>query len=196
MVHNQDLLVDISIIYVNYYSEQEIIKSINSISNSSIEDLNIEIIIVSNSMLNNSDKNLLQSSAYSCSILQLEGNIGFAAACNKGARIAKGSHLFFLNPDTILRQNTLTQLFKFYSSLGQKGLIGPKIYDENENITGSTKNKVSLLQLVHNAFPAFGVFFPDKYHSGQLILNQTKRVDVVSGCAMFISADLYQKLTG
>ena len=38
----------------------------------------------------------------SVQFIQQEINGGFAQACNKGAAIAKGEWILFLNPDTIL----------------------------------------------------------------------------------------------
>ena len=43
-------------------------------------------------------------------VLPSGGNIGFAAACNLGARHASGGILFFLNPDTVVAPGALAAL--------------------------------------------------------------------------------------
>jgi len=45
-------------------------------------------------------------------IIQNDENLGFGAANNKGAQMAEGEYLFFLNPDTELRNDVL----KIFSS--------------------------------------------------------------------------------
>jgi N-acetylglucosaminyl-diphospho-decaprenol L-rhamnosyltransferase len=40
-------------------------------------------------------------------------NVGFAAACNQGARVGSAPYLLFLNPDTVLLPNTLRSVLSF-----------------------------------------------------------------------------------
>jgi GT2 family glycosyltransferase len=58
------------------------------------------------------------------------GNIGFSRGCNTGARMAKGRHLLFLNPDSILKPNCLDQLARHAESLPPHSMIGARLMDE------------------------------------------------------------------
>lgn len=40
-------------------------------------------------------------------------NVGFAAACNQGARVGSAPYLLFLNPDTVLLPDTLRSVLGF-----------------------------------------------------------------------------------
>lgn|SRR5215217_1842902 len=53
-------------------------------------------------------------------------NVGFAAACNQGARLGSGQYLLFLNPDTVLLPDTLQQALDFMESAqgAQYGICG------------------------------------------------------------------------
>lgn len=57
------------------------------------------------------------------------GNVGFATACNLGARAAKGAYLLFMNPDAILPQGGLGQFISDSEGLVRPWLIGPKLVD-------------------------------------------------------------------
>ena len=45
-------------------------------------------------------------------ILECDNNYGYAEGCNKGASIAKGKYLIFLNNDTIQENNWIEPLIK------------------------------------------------------------------------------------
>lgn len=57
------------------------------------------------------------------------GNVGFAAACNHGARAATGDYLLFVNPDAILPPKGAANLAADGERRGRPWLIGAKIID-------------------------------------------------------------------
>lgn len=63
-------------------------------------------------------------------LLTGHGNIGFAAACNLGARHAKGDLLLLLNPDARLASGALAHLQEEAAALRRPFLIGGCIVDE------------------------------------------------------------------
>jgi GT2 family glycosyltransferase len=60
------------------------------------------------------------------------GNYGFGGGCNRGAAVARGKFLFFLNPDLWLEPNCLEELVASAESAG--GVPSPIVldYDSNE----------------------------------------------------------------
>jgi N-acetylglucosaminyl-diphospho-decaprenol L-rhamnosyltransferase len=48
-------------------------------------------------------------------------NVGFAAACNQGARVGSAPYLLFLNPDTVLLPDTLRSVLSFMEGAGGAG---------------------------------------------------------------------------
>lgn len=62
-------------------------------------------------------------------ILSGHGNIGFAAACNKGAAIAKSGYLLFLNPDAVMPAGGLAQFFSDAAQLKRPWLMGAMLVD-------------------------------------------------------------------
>lgn len=131
-------------------------------------------------------------------------NLGYGGGCNKGAKQAKGKYLFFLNPDTELLPGTLETLVSFMEENPQVGVVGPKIYC----------NKHKERQLSFCRFPDFlmaiGSYSPIRslwpnnpwwykysYLNLQgLALNKPVEVDAVSGAAMMVRKEAFEKVGG
>lgn len=62
-------------------------------------------------------------------LLSGHGNVGFAAACNRGARAASGDYLLFVNPDAILPPGGALKLAADGVRQASPWLIGAKIID-------------------------------------------------------------------
>lgn len=58
-------------------------------------------------------------------LICLPRNRGFPVACNKGMRLASGSHLLLLNNDVTVTTNWLTNLHKALASDEAIGMVGP-----------------------------------------------------------------------
>lgn len=102
-----------SIIIVAYKAEEYLQACLDSILCSGSKDY--EIIIVDNSpdpLFDNLD--LPREVTYSFS----RTNIGFAAACNIGASMAKGKILCFLNPDTLVNGDWLERMSRYLTCEG------------------------------------------------------------------------------
>jgi GT2 family glycosyltransferase len=62
------------------------------------------------------------------------GNYGYGGGCNRGAAIAKGKYLFFLNPDVWLEPNCLEELVKGIDADGGS-IASPRILDyDSDNL--------------------------------------------------------------
>jgi GT2 family glycosyltransferase len=57
------------------------------------------------------------------------GNIGFAAACNLGARLAENDLLLFINPDAIMTPGGALEMASNGMACGSRWLLGAKIID-------------------------------------------------------------------
>jgi GT2 family glycosyltransferase len=59
-----------------------------------------------------------------CRVILNEKNVGFAAACNRGAAAARGEFIFFLNNDLILQPRWLEPMLGAFNCLPDAGLVG------------------------------------------------------------------------
>jgi len=93
-----DIKPRISVIMVSYMTGPALLEAISAV----IDDREIfELIIVDNGNTYAARQKLsdLVTEHDKIRMLQSHGNIGFAKGCNYGARMARGSHFLFLNPE-------------------------------------------------------------------------------------------------
>ena len=112
-------------------------------------------------------------------------NKGFIYSCNKGADLARGKYLVFLNNDTIVLDDWLTPLINRLASDDSVGLVGSKIIYPN-----------GVLQ------EAGGIIFSDgsgwNYGRGEnpdnFEFNYAREVDYCSGASIAIPKELFNNL--
>ena len=119
----------LSIIIVDYNSLDYLLPCLKSFDNHL--KLDYEGILVDNNQkpeLRIKNKELSQlflPTAY-C-LLPTASNLGFGNACNLGAKKAIGSYLLFLNPDTLVLDNSIDKMLEFLKSQQNIGVVCPKI---------------------------------------------------------------------
>lgn len=99
----------ISTIIVNYNAGPALVDAINSVLQQCRE------VIVVDNCSSDSSTELVETTFASIAkvrILRNPTNLGFATACNIGARSASQSYLFFLNPDCISGPHSLIRLYE------------------------------------------------------------------------------------
>lgn len=90
-----------SVIIVNFKSWKVLQRCLTSLVDLKAQPDELEVIVVDN-FSNDGRFDEFTKLFPSYLFIQNNGNFGFANACNKGARQAKGEILLFLNPDTVM----------------------------------------------------------------------------------------------
>lgn len=172
-----------SIIIPTYNTESFIKECLSSIFNS---DLNGEVIVVDNNSKDNTVL-LVKNNFPIVQIIQNRSNLGFGAAANRGALIAKGEHLFFLNPDTLIFKNSFRRLEKFIEKEKNFGVLGLSLVNEKKTPSiFSFGRKTDLLQILKNKFLKPKKIFP----SGPVM------TDWVSGAAFIVPKKIFKQVGG
>lgn len=109
----------ISTIIVNYNAGALLRSCVDSLLNCPRE---IEIIVVDNASTDGSLDALLGLPCVQ--IIKNPVNVGFAAACNCGARVASAQFLLFLNPDCYFKPGALARLLVAMSADDRVGMVG------------------------------------------------------------------------
>jgi GT2 family glycosyltransferase len=90
-----------------------------------------EVIIVDNHSSDGTSE-FLESLSGDVQIIRNSTNLGFAKACNQGARAAQGRYLVFLNNDTIPKSGWLDPLIAEVNSCDEVAVVGSKLlYPDN-----------------------------------------------------------------
>lgn len=124
----------ISIIIVNYNGKHHLEKCLKSLSD--IDYKNYEIILVDN---NSTDESLdfVKRTYPSIKIIQLEKNFGFAEPNNIGAKKANGEFLLFLNNDTFVEPNFISELVQVINSDSKIAICQSYLLKPNKEIDSS-----------------------------------------------------------
>ncbi|MEG0518738.1 MAG: glycosyltransferase family 2 protein [Bacteroidales bacterium] len=114
----------ISIISVNYNGLQDTLDMIESVI-ANVSAL-YEIIVVDNA--SRVDETVAIREKYPQVVtIRSEENLGFAGGNNLGIKAAKGEYLFFLNNDTVVKDDSLQYLVNRLESSPKIGAVSPKI---------------------------------------------------------------------
>ena len=137
---------DLSIVIVTFRSEDKIFNCVDSIPE------NVEVKIIENSNNKTFKKNIENKYKNVTCILTGE-NKGYAVANNIGLRNIKSKYALVLNPDTILKKDTIKNFFVTANNYKDFWLIGPG-NDQVENKKFKNNNTIEVKNL-----KGFGIFF-------------------------------------
>jgi len=120
----------ISVIMVSYMTGPALLEAVNAVMNDS--DI-FELILVDNGNTLDARKRLSHVAAQHDRIrlLQGHGNIGFARACNYGAKLARGEYFLFLNPDALISEGAARKLANCGKTLTTPWVTGGLLKDVN-----------------------------------------------------------------
>jgi GT2 family glycosyltransferase len=158
----------------------------------------LQIIVVDNQSTDGSIE-YLQPKFPGVQFLQAGTNLGFARACNKGLKYATGNYVLFLNPDTIVAEDTLEKCIHFFEEHVDVGAIGVRMLDGAGRFLKESKRAfpsplTSLFKLfgLSAVFPRSKTF--SRYYLGHLDAHQNHRVDVLAGAFMMVRKEVLEKI--
>lgn len=189
----------IDIVIVNWNSGDQLRECLESITFAG-SHYRVRAIVVDNGSTDDSLARSHTSALTETVVLEEGRNLGFAKACNIGARRGDGDYILFLNPDARLAPDTLALCASFLESDegAQVGVLGPKLIDESGKVQRgcarfpSWRTYVSkglgLAQLAPRLFPSV--------HLEEFDHLETREVDHVIGAAYFIRRHIFEELGG
>lgn len=160
-----------------YNCLQAILKNTNNI--------NYEVIIVDNGSTD--ETNLLIEKVDNIIYLKNEKNLGFAKACNQGAKIAQGEYLLFLNNDTVALPLWLNVLIDELKQNSNTGIVGSKLIYPDKTIqhAGVIFSNKGEPYHIHN-----------KKHNLNKEANKKKRFLAITGACLAIKRNLFKQVEG
>jgi GT2 family glycosyltransferase len=178
---------ELSIIIVNYRSEQYLENCLASLFSELTVGIDFEVIVV-----NNDEAGKLRGVLRDFSlvrVIQQNRNSGFGAANNLGAARAGGRLLWFLNPDTEIKTGIKSIIETFNKDSGT-GIVGAGLVTaDSQAQPWAAGAEVGILGLIRNnlGFPASKMIWNSE---------KTREAAWVSGGAMFVKKEVFAATGG
>lgn len=192
-------MIDLSIIIVNYNVKEFLLNLLDSIKKA-IDKITVEIIVVDNAS-DDGSVDVLKEKFPEVKLIINEKNIGFGAANNLALKEAKGKYFLLLNPDTIIREDTLTKMIEFFETHPDCGIAGCKVLNPDGTLQLACRRgfpgpwtSFTKVMGLSKLFPKSRLFA--KYNLTYLDENQTYEVDAVSGAFLMMRREVYEKIGG
>jgi GT2 family glycosyltransferase len=192
--------VEISIIVVSYNTKELTLDCLRSIYNSKISE-SYEVIVIDNASADGTAAAIRTEFRERILLISANINYGFASGNNEAARIARGSYILLLNPDTLLMAGAVDNLMQFSRKYPDAGIWGGRtLFPDGSLNPASCWQRQTLWSLTSQAlgfsslFRRSTIFNPEGIggwnRAGQ------REVDIVSGCFLLIKRDLWNLTRG
>jgi GT2 family glycosyltransferase len=192
-------MIDLSIIIINYNVKEFLLNLLDSIRNA-VKNISTEIIIVDNASDDGSVE-ILQEKFPNIKLIANKKNVGFGSANNQAMEAAKGRYFLLINPDAIVREDTLLKMLEFFNKTPQVGIAGCKVLNPDGSLQLACRRSFpgpwtsfTKVMGLSKLFPKSRLFA--RYNLTYLNENQTYEVDAVSGAFMMIKKEVYEKIGG
>ena len=189
--------MELSVIIVNYNVKHFLEQCLISVKKA-LAGIEGEIIVVDNNSVDGS-LNLINNKFNEVVLIANKKNTGFSVANNQGIKIAKGSNILLLNPDTVIQEDSLRKCLEFFDKNKDAGALGVKMYDGNGRFLPESKRGLPTPSVAFCKIFGLSSLFPNsktfgKYHLGYLSENENHKVDVLSGAFMMIRKNVLDEV--
>ncbi len=182
--------MQLSIIIVNYNVKYFLEHCLLSVIKA-CKQVDAEILVVDNNSTDGS-KAYLEKKFKNIRFFWNKENVGFGKANNFVLPFAKGEHILFLNPDTIVPEDCFTNCFSFFETHTDCGALGVRMIDGAGNFLKESKRSLptpaaGFFKMIGLAemFPSSKLFA--QYYAGHLPEKENNKVDVLAGAFMMLS---------
>lgn len=186
----------LSIIIVSWNVKDILSDCLDSVLRSSVA-FPYEIIVVDNASTDGTADHI-KKKFQTVRVIENSENHGFAWANNQGALPAGGEYLFFLNPDTVLFDNTLNNLIDFMDRNPDVAMSGPCILNEDKTVQTSVRNFPSFRGAFYRytILKYLGLFKShfEKWHNRGFDYDKQADSEQLIGAAMLIRKKVFEQV--
>lgn len=115
----------VSVLLVLWNQAAFTLRCVQSIANESARGVSLEIVLVDNASTDSTRE--LTDRLGGVRVIRNANNVGFPAACNQAAAVARGRHLLLLNNDTTLREGAIAAAEACLKSATDIGAVGGRL---------------------------------------------------------------------
>lgn len=187
--------IDVSIIIVNYKSWRHLQHCLEALNGIQSNAFSFEILVIDNC----SNDGKLDAFIQDFPRVKFKinsGNNGFANGCNFGAKHAQGTHLFFLNPDTIANEQAILKMLEYARLNHTVGIVSCHQKNANESYEKSERLFPELITLFGWTRAIYRILnaqkIKEQYNKDSVVIFP----DWVSGSVVFISRSWFDQIQG
>ena len=187
--------IEVSVIIVNYNTKDLLANCLTSIFNNT-KDLGFEIIVVDNDSHDGS-QDMIKRDFPNVKLIESRINLGFGKANNLGSSIAKGKYLFYLNSDTLLRNNAIKIFFdcaeKGESTIGALGCI---LTGSDGDTCHSYGKMITMLSELRAELARYFRFLKYQWLIKPPRRSNPLKVDYITGADLFVPITVFKNTGG
>jgi GT2 family glycosyltransferase len=176
--------MDLSVVIVNW-NARALLRDCLASLRSATGGLAVEVIVVDNASADGSPA-MVRAAFPDVRLIESPENLGFAAGNNLALRQVRGRHVLLLNSDTLVRGDVLARAVAWLDATPGAGVLGPLILNADGSPQPSCSAFPSLRNLTLQLLGVTRVARLDGYRLTGWDRSAERRVDVVSGAAMFV----------
>lgn len=177
--------MDVSVVIVSFNTSQLLCKCVESVYQSNLKNLQIEVIVVDNNSTDDSELQI-KSQFPQVKWLQQSYNSGFSRANNLGVETSKGKYLLFLNSDIILKPNTIAECYAHMQENPNLGVLSCKLLNNDGSIQKYESTIASYRKVLDNNL-IINYFFPVKEYKQEAVMGSYMLIpkEVLNICGSF-----------
>lgn len=164
----------------------------------------VELILVDNASADGQPQAVAAHHAGDVRLRLLENgaNLGFGPACNRGARLAAGDALLFLNPDALIAPDTIARLRAVLAADPRSGLVGACVREPDGRIARAVRRRDPLLRralMTASGLSRWASRWPalaGVEQASPAVAAEIEDVEAVSGACLLLPRDLFERLGG
>lgn len=187
----------LSIILVNYNVRYFLEQAISSIYSSNCT-YPYEIFVVDNASTDDSIS-MLNTRFSEVNIIANDENLGFSKANNQAIAQSRGEYILLLNPDTILREDSLQKSLDYMETHEKCGGLGIRMIDGSGNFLPESKRGLPTpltafyrMTGIASAFPRSRHF--NAYHQGHISEHESHKVEILAGAYMMMRKSVLDEI--
>ncbi|MEA3355211.1 MAG: glycosyltransferase family 2 protein [Patescibacteria group bacterium] len=190
--------MDLSIIIINYKTKKITSDCLKTIKNST-DKLKKEVILVDNGSEDGSINYLKKKHPW-VKVYSSGGNLGFAKGNNFGFKKSKGKYIWLLNSDTLLKKNTIRQLYDLVLA-NNSDIASCQLLNSDGSIQpqgGFLPNlyRLTAWMLFIDDLPIINWFFKPYQQRNITFFKKDQHPGWLGGTALIIKQEVYKKLDG
>lgn len=182
--------MQLSVVIVNYNVRYFLELCLRSVK-AAITDIDAEIIVVDNNSPDDSCE-MISKLFPEVKLISNKENTGFSKANNQGVALALGEYVCILNPDTVVAEDTFTQLLSFAEIQQNLGIVSCKLIDGAGSFLPESKRYVPTPSIAIKKLLGIS----KGYYASEVHENDVAKVPVFVGAFMLLSRKVYLEVGG